>query len=219
MSNAQPVSRSCRGEGKLVLPVPDPSEWYLLEVQIRPKPKQRARHGSRHGRSFSWTPKDTMLFELQLRLVALKSSLPYWVNGPVGIACYFVLPRSNQLAEDESRPGYLWCVEQPDRDNLEKSVLDALNQVVVRDDEQFCFGAQWKMHGPIGSEPSLMIYVFPLEDAVLGTRLHHAKLLAETINEVQKANEAVQRKQKKKLAKAALAEIERSRKKSDKKKK
>lgn len=213
MSGSQPVSFFCKGEGILELPVPKPSEWYYLEMLIRPKPKQRAQGRgvvTDDGRSFwqSFTPVETVFFEKQVRLLALQSNIPYWVNGPVGLACYFSLPRQSDLKDDHAHPNYLWMPSQPDKDNLEKSVSDALNLVVVRDDEQICFGAQWKMWAPIGSLPSVRIYVFPLENAIKGVRSHHAELLADTINKLNSSRRRIENKKiKSELKKAARRSV------------
>jgi Holliday junction resolvase RusA-like endonuclease len=213
MSSAQVHSKSGKGEGPLVLPVPQPSEWYYLELHVRPKPKARARV-LKSGRSF--TPDETTLFEMRVRLEALQADLPYWVNGPVGIACYFTLIRR----KDHKEKNVAWSVAVPDRDNLEKSILDALNGVIVRDDEQISFGAQWKMIAPEHEEPMVRLYMFPLSDkTIAGERQHHASMLAETVNDLSKAYNNIERKKQKKAAEAEAKKLARQAEKKSKPKK
>lgn len=202
MSSAQVNSVCAKGVGDLVLPVPKPSEWYYLEIDIRPKPKQRPRV-LRNGMVF--TPHETVLFEMQIRMAALQSDLPYWVNGAIGLACYFTLPRP----KDHQELGVSWCTNQPDRDNLEKAILDAMNGVIVRDDEQICFGAQWKMHSPENETPKIRLYIFPMESAIAGVRHDHHKMLAETVAEMQRAHRALERKAEKQQSNKAIKAAER----------
>ena len=101
-----------------------------MHVMGRPRPKARPRLG-KGGRFY--TPKDVDGWAGEIEEIAAGearrpfSVFPY--GGPVAIEMVFY------FARPKSRKNSL-MVTRPDGDNLEKAVLDALNEILVLDDSQ-----------------------------------------------------------------------------------
>jgi len=74
-------------------------------------------------------------------------------QGPLKVNILFVLkrPKSHFRAGGQLKPtAPLWHTAKPDRDNLDKSVLDALTNLGVwGDDKQVCDGRIQKRYGPV----------------------------------------------------------------------
>ena len=81
-----------------------------------------------------------------------KPSVP--LTGPVSVSCLAVFGRpkghfrtgkfSNQL---NPRTAKHWHTSKPDRDNVDKLILDSLTGIFWRDDSQVCAGGVSKMYG------------------------------------------------------------------------
>jgi Holliday junction resolvase RusA-like endonuclease len=98
-----------------------------FEVVGSPVPKARARTVRKGGRTWSFTPKKVAVWEKIVKLEASKHfSMP--INGPVMISMIFHMSRPDSRRKD------IWVSTTPDLDNLEKSVLDALNGIAYIDD-------------------------------------------------------------------------------------
>ena len=118
-----------------------------------PVPKERPRFStggyfsrSRGGRVHVHTSKRTVMFEKQLAVWAkvammeqafTKISKPHGIR--VKIESRFSIPKSWKKADREAAArGEIPHVNRPDADNLTKSVLDGLNDIVWEDDSQVC---------------------------------------------------------------------------------
>jgi Holliday junction resolvase RusA-like endonuclease len=99
-----------------------------FEVEGRPVPKARARVVTRGKRRFAFTPKKVKEWETVVKEEAEKHfERPFaW---PVVVSLIFYMPRPKSRRLD------FWVTTTPDLDNLEKSVLDALNEVAYDDDK------------------------------------------------------------------------------------
>ncbi len=98
-----------------------------FEVSGNPIPKARARTVRKGGRTWSFTPKKVADWEKTVKQEAVKYfKQPF--KGPVMVSIIFYLERP------ESRRKDVWVSTMPDLDNLEKAVLDALNNVAYEDD-------------------------------------------------------------------------------------
>ena len=95
------------------------------------------------GRGRAYTPRKTKVFEQSVAWTAKQALLSAGISAPISepVRVYLVVSftppakvRKTQ-AEQLSKLGYVPC-RTPDCDNLAKSVLDAMNDVVYCDDRQ-----------------------------------------------------------------------------------
>ena len=106
-------------------------ELYHVFVEGVPEPQPRPRKG-KYGNIYSPDPpngwKDTV------RIAFLRKRQPLFC-GPVmlTITCYF--PKKG-LKPGKREPH----THKPDKDNLEKAIMDALNKLVWKDDSQVFYG-------------------------------------------------------------------------------
>lgn len=92
-------------------------------------------------------------------LEAMKPVLPEapW-TGPIhlDIDCYFERPKSLSRKKDPDGP--IRHTAKPDRDNLDKAVLDALKEAgLFKDDSQVCDGAVRKWYAAKGCGPGVIL--------------------------------------------------------------
>lgn len=89
------------------------------------------------------------------------------ITGPVRLNATFIFKRPNGhfIANNPARPlraeAPHWHTNKPDRDNLEKALLDAITQLGVfwRDDMQVCAGEVQKIYGPT---PGAIVEICPV---------------------------------------------------------
>ncbi len=87
------------------------------------------------------------------------------LEGPVRVDCLWLLPRPQRLIWKKRKMPRLPHSKKPDRDNLDKSVLDALNGLIWRDDAQVYDGRLTKMYAAGDEQPHVEITVTQLKDA------------------------------------------------------
>lgn len=115
-------------------------------IYVDPVPKGRPRFrviGSGRGkRVLTITPKRTLEFENDIR----EAFVGYWGADKtyplfsrdvlLEVEIDFVFKRPKNKCTQKSPEGYIWREARPDLDNLQKSILDALNDIVWSDDDQ-----------------------------------------------------------------------------------
>lgn len=127
-----------------------------FEVVGQPVPKSRPRVVTRGGRSFAYTPKKVKDWERRVGEEARKYfERPF--DWPVVVSMTFYLERP------ESRRLDFWASTTPDLDNIEKSVLDALNGVAYTDDRLVVAKSSSKRYVQRGN-PRVRITVTSLKD-------------------------------------------------------
>lgn len=102
--------------------------------------KQRHRTIPVKGGGFRMIPdKSTKLVEDTIYLVAA-SCIPETIDKPVRIDIVAVFPRPqymqkrNRHGEPKYPPDFLWCEAKPDKDNIEKLVLDGMKSRLPKDE-------------------------------------------------------------------------------------
>lgn len=101
-----------------------------------PISKKRARYG-RYG---VYTEKSTVEYEKHIRHIARESMLGLEVvqnSVSIILEVYFNIPDSwSNTKKEAAKSGLIKHVTKPDIDNIGKTVLDALNKIVYKDDNQ-----------------------------------------------------------------------------------
>lgn len=111
-------------------------------VPGQPKGKARARTvRSGGGKSFSYTPEGTVLYENLIKTCYRQDVGQEIFNDgqplEVKILAFYEVPKSySKKKKQEMLDGQLYPTKKPDIDNIAKCVLDALNKLAYRDDTQ-----------------------------------------------------------------------------------
>lgn len=77
-----------------------------------------------------------VMFRSTVQMVAAEAFSDSPLEGPLDVSLVFVMPRRNGLIWKTKPMPRLPHTKKPDCDNLVKSVFDALNQIVWKDDSQ-----------------------------------------------------------------------------------
>ena len=121
-------------------------------IPVTPKPKGRPRFSMRGGFARAYTPAATEHAEHDVAVLAAQHAPPMPHTGPVVIDLEFVLPVPSSWSKRKQAAalaGHVRPISKPDRDNLEKLVLDALTRSGRwwRDDSQIVDGRSRKIYG------------------------------------------------------------------------
>lgn len=123
-----------------------------FEIPVTPKPKGRPRFSVRGGFPRAYTPAATEQAEHDVAVLAARYAPPTPHQGPVVIDLEFVLPIPSSWSRKKQAAalaGEIRPISKPDRDNLEKLVLDAFTRSGRwwRDDSQIVDGRSRKVYG------------------------------------------------------------------------
>lgn len=116
----------------------------MLEFFVagKPVPKARARVVRHNGITRSYTPEESLNYELLVRYAAaqaVKMNPPH--EGPMRldmIVCLAPPASWSQKKKDAAYLGEILPTVKPDVSNILKSVEDAMNNVAYKDDAQLC---------------------------------------------------------------------------------
>lgn len=141
-----------------------------------PRGKGRPRFSRKSGTAF--TPTETRKYEAALRLAAqdaMTDLVPF--EGPLRVVVEASMPIPvswPKWKRDFANMGMFLHTSKPDIDNLMK-MLDALNEIVWRDDSQISSATVSKRYS---AKPSLRIEIHPLEQAARPTKTCKLKVAA-----------------------------------------
>ena len=113
------------------------------------QPRRRTRVMMIRGRALAtnYTPKKAPVqdFKASVRMAASEAYQGEPLSGPLTLRCIFILPRPGRLMWKTRQMPRERHITKPDVDNLLKSVTDALNQLLWRDDSQVAevFAEKW----------------------------------------------------------------------------
>jgi Holliday junction resolvase RusA-like endonuclease len=84
-------------------------------------------------------------------------------EGPLRIDINVYFPRPQRLMRAKDPDFAIWHTSKPDRDNIDKGILDALKGIVFVDDAQVCMGEIRKYYHEKGGRPRAEIRILVLE--------------------------------------------------------
>jgi Holliday junction resolvase RusA-like endonuclease len=126
-----------------------------FEVLGDPVPKARPRTVRKGGRTWSYTPKRVTAWEKLVKEEAGKHfDEPF--DCPVALTLGFYLSRPKSRRKDN------FVTTTPDLDNLEKALLDGLNEVAYSDDRLVVVKNSAKMYVRPGETPRVSVVVAPI---------------------------------------------------------
>ena len=201
LPNELPDSSSARHTGKLAIYTPEVTEWFQLRLNIRPIAKGRPRARVKKVAKDRYvgevyTPATSALYELQIRLLALISDIWYVPEGAVGLIQWFSFKRPKRLEKATSPDGAIWRPQDPDADNLEKAVWDALNGIAWKDDNQVVFHQCFDVFSPKGEGSFVDLTFFTLGDAVHEELPNRSSMIEDTIEQLDIRRRQVTREKK-----------------------
>ncbi len=92
------------------------------------------------------------------KAAAVAAGLRLPIASPVGVDLVIVFGRTTR--DPKSRPGRRWHMAKPDRDNVDKSILDGLvGAGLLTDDCGVCDGRIAKVVGAVGEQPHVRVRV------------------------------------------------------------
>ena len=95
-----------------------------MSLQTKGARAKIVRAGNRQFIKFHATPEGEAYKNAVSALIARHRPLPTPLEGPLGIALFFVMPRPAALYRKKDPAGRVWCIARPDEDNLRKGLLD-----------------------------------------------------------------------------------------------
>lgn len=137
-------------------------------IYIAPRAKERPRL-NRFTKQI-YTPKNTTAFQDEIRkaiCLQLGEDYPYPMfkkGEPVYAAIDLVFKRPKRLLRKKDPEGLLWKETIPDRDNLDKAILDALKGVLWHDDGQAVDGSVRTFYVEKDERPRICLHVRPAGD-------------------------------------------------------
>lgn len=140
-------------------------------VPAVPVAQPRAKATAFSGKARMYTPHKTSAgnsngvaeFKALVKLCAAHAYHGPPFQGPLRVDCTFVFPReSSKVWKSKPMPRY-WHTVRPDRDNLDKLVLDSLSGLLWADDNQVCAGEILKWRAAGDEQPHVVVTVSQLD--------------------------------------------------------
>ncbi len=160
----------------------------VIEVPGTPRARPRARHGARidtkTGKAYSttyhptkiriskktgkptpdslaWARAQKWYEDVRWAVQRLRRTEP--LTGPIRVTVEVYFERPQRLLTKKSPEGPVWHTAKPDRDNTDKSILDAFTKAGLwLDDAQVCDGPVRKFYAAKGCGPGVRVIVEPL---------------------------------------------------------
>lgn len=135
---------------------------FVIDSCPRPQPRHQAGkgRGRKAGKTVMYLPEDGHVAHWK-NIVNLTARRVFAgidpCDFPVRVDAYFLLPRPGNLESPD--PGRLWAELPPDRDNLDKSLLDAMKYVAYDDDRRVVDGRVTKMWAAEGEDPGAAVRI------------------------------------------------------------
>ncbi len=135
----------------------------LFEVPIEPQAKERPRaamvpvgKGKKVARIY--TPKASLEWGAKLALLASAKMPRTRIDEAIRVDVLFVLSRPKKLNRKKDPDGLMWAPVKPDRDNLDKNVLDGF-KTFWRDDGIVVDGRVLKAYAEKQGRPRVVVRI------------------------------------------------------------
>jgi len=137
----------------------------VIEVSGDPKGQPRHRSASFDGKARAYPAGSAEGWKIMV-VIAARGHLPFApLEGPIRIDAEFYFRRPQRLRKKSSPAGFIPHTAKPDRDNLDKAVLDCLKQIgFIRDDCFVSDGKITKRYTRIDSSPGALIEIYTPEE-------------------------------------------------------
>ncbi len=110
-------------------------------------PRPRATNAGGHARLYTQKSHPVNQYKADIRQAALAEGVP-WLEGPVKLSWSAFFPRPKRLMRKKDPAGAVAHTGKPDRDNIDKAILDALSGVIFKDDKAIFCGLIAKYYLP-----------------------------------------------------------------------
>lgn len=136
-------------------------ERIAFRVPALPVAQPRTRATSIHGHARAYQPTGGAIatFKATVRHMAAVAFKGSPLDGPLRVDIEFVFPRTKSQTWKTRPMPRIPHAKKPDRDNLDKAVLDALNGLLWVDDAQVCDGRLTKWIAAGDEQPHVAITV------------------------------------------------------------
>ena len=122
---------------------------FAFTIPGKPQGKARARTIRQKGKSRTYTPEQTAIYEQDVQWTYKAAGGPHFGKSPIAITinAFFGIPKStsksdrNSMLADMIKPTI-----RPDADNILKIICDSLNSVAYEDDKQIVSSSVIKMY-------------------------------------------------------------------------
>lgn len=119
-----------------------------MEVTFTIHGKPFAKQRPRHGKGFTYTPKETVSFEQKVGQIALEH-FPEPLTGSVKVTILATFQPAKSWSKKKTAEHLgTYHTQRPDLDNIEKAILDGLNRIAFADDGQVAWVEKRKVWGP-----------------------------------------------------------------------
>jgi len=138
-----------------------------IEFIVLGVPKAQARHRHTSAGKFVRTYDPTATEKQDFAVVVQQYAPPTPFTGPISVSwtAYFPRPKSHyrtgKYAGQLKDNAPVWHITRPDRDNVDKFILDALSGIFWKNDSQVCDGPLSKRYSV---RPQLVIRIETLAD-------------------------------------------------------
>jgi Holliday junction resolvase RusA-like endonuclease len=124
------------------------------------QPRTRSTANGRH-----YTPNNGVVkWKRSIQFAARQQFSGLRMEGPFRVDLEFVFPRPKSITWKTRPMPSIWHIKKPDRDNLDKAVLDALTGIFWHDDCQVCSGSIEKRIAGGGDGSGVEIFVYRFEE-------------------------------------------------------
>lgn len=143
----------------------------MIKFFVPGQPVGKGRPRFRKNSKKPYTPEKTRDQEETVKAIAWKTMYENGRIAPTDKLCAVFVDAAYKVGTSFTKKRKAMCYAQrerpgkPDIDNVVKLIMDAMNNVVYKDDTQAVMTASLKRYAVEGEEPGVTVTVIPLDDA------------------------------------------------------